>query len=75
MHKFNSYALEVVENALEEYPDCLNLLYVKAHLELLEKGGEVALITAKQMLELWKTLYESQMISDMPECDRKCETR
>lgn len=68
-------AFIVVENALEEYPDCLNLLYVKAYLELHEKGGEVALITAKQMLELWKTLYESQTISDMPECDRKSDTR
>lgn len=72
--QYNS-ALIVVENALEEYPDCLNLLYVKARLELHEKGGEVALITAKQMLELWKTLYESQTISDMPECDRKSDTR
>lgn len=35
-------ALAIVENALEEYPDCLNLLYVKAHLELHEKGGEVS---------------------------------
>ncbi|CAG9768543.1 unnamed protein product [Ceutorhynchus assimilis] len=68
-------ALTLVENALEEYPDCLNLLYLKAHLELHEKGGEVALITAKQMLELWKNLYESQTISDMPECDRKSDTR
>ncbi|XP_030746939.1 tetratricopeptide repeat protein 7B-like [Sitophilus oryzae] len=68
-------ALTVVENALEEYPDCLNLLYVKTHLELHEKGGEVALITARQMLELWKNLYEGQTISDVPECDRKSDTR
>lgn len=34
-------ALEVVEAALEEYPDCLNLMYVKAHLELHEDDGEV----------------------------------
>ncbi|XP_076251037.1 tetratricopeptide repeat domain 7 [Rhynchophorus ferrugineus] len=68
-------ALSIVENALEEYPDCLNLLYIKTHLELHEKGGEVALITAKQMLELWKNLYEGQTISDVPECDRKSDTR
>ncbi|XP_060524165.1 tetratricopeptide repeat protein 7B [Cylas formicarius] len=71
-HKF---ALTVAENALEEYPDCLNLLYVKAHLELHEKGGEAALVTAKQMLELWKNLYEGQTVSDVPECDRKSDTR
>lgn len=39
-------ALSIVENALDEYPDCLNLLYVKAHLELHEKGGEVSNVFA-----------------------------
>ncbi|XP_044258625.1 tetratricopeptide repeat protein 7B isoform X2 [Tribolium madens] len=68
-------ALTIVENALEEYPDCLNLMYVKAHLELHEEGGEKALTTAKQMLELWKNLYEGQLNSDVPECDRKSDTR
>ncbi|CAH1168197.1 unnamed protein product [Phyllotreta striolata] len=68
-------ALLVVENALEEYPDSLNLVYVKAYLDLHEKGPEKALITAKQMLELWKNLYEGQTISDVPECDRKSDTR
>ncbi|XP_028144686.1 tetratricopeptide repeat protein 7B [Diabrotica virgifera virgifera] len=71
----HSSALLVVENALEEYPDSLNLMYVKAYLDLHEFGGEKALVTAKQMLELWKNLYEGQTISDMPECDRKSDTR
>ncbi|KAJ8973295.1 hypothetical protein NQ317_008171 [Molorchus minor] len=69
----HKYALAVVENALEEYPDCLNLMYVKAYLEL--HAGEHVLVTAKQMLELWKSLYEGQTVSDMPECDRKSDTR
>lgn len=34
-----------------------------------------ALATAKHMLELWKHLYEGQTISDVPECDRKSDTR
>ncbi|XP_017770735.1 PREDICTED: tetratricopeptide repeat protein 7B [Nicrophorus vespilloides] len=68
-------ALEVVEAAIEEYPDSLNLMYVRAHLELHEEGGERALVTAKQMLELWKNLYEGQTSSDIPECDRKSDTR
>lgn len=68
-------ALEVVEAALQEYPDCLNLMYVKAYLELHLNGGEKALITGKQMLELWKNLYEGQISSDVPECDRKSDTR
>ncbi|KAK9871323.1 hypothetical protein WA026_011590 [Henosepilachna vigintioctopunctata] len=68
-------ALTIVDNALEEYPDCLNLMYLKAHLEIHEEGPEKALSTAKQMLELWKNLYEGQTNSDMPECDRKSDTR
>ncbi|KAL1509001.1 hypothetical protein ABEB36_003810 [Hypothenemus hampei] len=68
-------ALSVIDFALDEYPDCLNLLYVKAHLELHEKGAGTALVTAREILELWKTLYESQTVSDMPECDRKSDTR
>lgn len=34
-----------------------------------------ALITAKNMLELWKCLHEGQTSSDVPECDRKSDTR
>ena len=33
-----------------------------------------ALKTAKQMLDLWKNLYEGQMGSDVPECDRKSDS-
>jgi hypothetical protein len=39
--KQHAEALQLVEAALEEYPDNLNLLYVKAHLELQSQGGEV----------------------------------
>ncbi|XP_045460527.1 tetratricopeptide repeat protein 7B [Harmonia axyridis] len=68
-------ALAIVDNALDEYPDCLNLMYLKAHLEIHEDGLEKALSIAKHMLELWKNLYEGQTNSDMPECDRKSDTR
>lgn len=68
-------ALQVVESALLEFPDCLNLMYLKAHLELHEEGGEKALVTARNMLELWKVLHEGQASSDVPECDRKSDTR
>lgn len=71
----HSHALNLVEDALQEYPDCLNLMYLKAHLQIREEGSEQALSTAKQMLELWKNLYEGQTNSDMPECDRKSDTR
>lgn len=39
----HSEALQLVKAALEEYPDCLNLLYVRAHLELHEDCGEVSI--------------------------------
>lgn len=68
-------ALTIVKAALEEYPDCLNLMYIQAHLEIHEENGEKALCTARQMLELWKVQYESQTSSDVPECDRKSDTR
>lgn len=51
----HSEALEVVEAALEEYPDCLNLMYVKAHLELHEDDGEVLVYTARCIL---RTLFD-----------------
>lgn len=68
-------ALQLVNTALDEYPDCLNLMHVKAHLELHENGGEQALVTAKKMLQLWKSQYENLTINDAPECDRKSDTR
>ncbi|XP_044761836.1 tetratricopeptide repeat protein 7B [Coccinella septempunctata] len=71
----HKHALAIVNNALEEYPDSLNLMYLKALLEKHEEGPEKALCSAKQMLELWKNLYEGQTNSDMPECDRKSDTR
>lgn len=42
--KQHAEALQLVEAALEEYPDNLNLFYVKAHLELQSQGGEVGFI-------------------------------
>lgn len=53
-------ALHLINSVLEEYPDNLNFLYVKAHLELRSIGGEEALFTIKQMFSLWKSLFEDQ---------------
>ncbi|XP_068086274.1 tetratricopeptide repeat protein 7B isoform X4 [Anabrus simplex] len=69
-------ALQLVEAALEEYPDNLNLLYVKAHLELNSQGGEMALLTAKHMLALWKTLYEDQTNVELnDQSEKRSDTR
>ena len=51
-------SLFLIEATLEEYPHNFDLLYVKALLEEKCHGGEVALATAKEMLALWKLLYE-----------------
>ncbi|XP_015180157.1 PREDICTED: tetratricopeptide repeat protein 7B isoform X1 [Polistes dominula] len=59
-NKQYSEALHLINSVLEEYPDNLNFLYVKAHLELRSISGEVALFTIKQMFSLWKSLFEDQ---------------
>lgn len=53
-------ALSIANDALEEFPDNLNLLHVKAHLELHLHDADTALITVKKMLHIWRELYESQ---------------
>ncbi|XP_021924008.1 tetratricopeptide repeat protein 7B isoform X2 [Zootermopsis nevadensis] len=74
--KQHAEALQLVEAALEEYPDNLNLFYVKAHLELQSQGGELALFTAKHMLSLWKTLYEDQTNIELPDqSEKRSDTR
>lgn len=54
-------ALAVVQDATEEFPDNLNLLHVKAHLELYLKDVETALETVQQMLCIWREVYEVQL--------------
>ena len=57
-------ALLLIEATLEEYPHNFDLLYVKALLEEQFYGGEAALVTAKEMLTLWKHLYEDSSPGD-----------
>ncbi|XP_005179169.1 tetratricopeptide repeat protein 7B isoform X1 [Musca domestica] len=54
-------ALVVTEDALEEFPDNLNLLHVKAHLQLHLQDAEIALVTVQRMLAIWRELYEGQV--------------
>lgn len=51
-------ALSLAEATLEEYPNNFDLLYIKTLLEERCFGGEVALVSAKHMLAMWKQLYE-----------------
>ncbi|XP_017880228.1 tetratricopeptide repeat protein 7B isoform X2 [Ceratina calcarata] len=76
-HKQYSEALHLINSVLEEYPDNLNFLYVKAHLELRSVGGEQALFTIRHMFLLWKNLYEDQTNANCNEqhSERRSETR
>ncbi|XP_076163530.1 tetratricopeptide repeat domain 7 isoform X1 [Ptiloglossa arizonensis] len=76
-HKQYSEALYLINSILEEYPDNLNFLYVKAHLELRSIGGEQALLTIRYMLLLWKNLYEDQTNANCNEqhSEKRSETR
>lgn len=56
-------ALNVVEDALEEFPENLNLLHVKAHLELYMEEPHSALKTVQSMLNIWRDHYESQILN------------
>ncbi|CAG7716142.1 unnamed protein product [Allacma fusca] len=62
-------ALSVTEEALDEYPDHLGLLQMKAALEEVVLGPEAALLTLKQMLMIWKNLFDDgiTMRSDSPD--------
>ncbi|XP_077531493.1 tetratricopeptide repeat domain 7 [Haemaphysalis longicornis] len=65
--KQHSEALQLINATLEEYPNYLNLMYTKAHLEDYCLGPEEALLTSKQMLMQWRMFYESELKSDFPQ--------
>uniref|UniRef100_A0A8D0DZ48 Tetratricopeptide repeat domain 7A n=1 Tax=Salvator merianae TaxID=96440 RepID=A0A8D0DZ48_SALMN len=55
--KHYQHALDVINMALTEYPDCFSLLFTKLKLELVHKGSEDALVTCRHMLHQWQMLY------------------
>ncbi|XP_034106159.1 tetratricopeptide repeat protein 7B isoform X1 [Drosophila nasuta] len=57
-------ALGVVEDALHEFPDNLQLLHVKAHLQLNLEDAETALSTVQHMLAVWRDVYEAQLAGE-----------
>ncbi|XP_053168713.1 tetratricopeptide repeat protein 7A isoform X2 [Hemicordylus capensis] len=57
-------ALDVINMALAEYPDCFSLLFTKVKLELVHIGPEEALVTCRHMLHQWQTLYTFSQNSD-----------
>ncbi|XP_028580685.2 tetratricopeptide repeat protein 7A [Podarcis muralis] len=63
--KHHQHALDVINMALAEYPDCFNLLFTKVKLELVHKGPEEALVTCRQMLHQWQMLHNVSQLSDL----------
>ena len=61
--KHNIFQLATV--AVSEYPEHIQLLYVKASLEEVVVGCDVALLTARHMLSLWHSLYKDQMATEI----------
>ncbi|RXG69514.1 Tetratricopeptide repeat protein 7B [Armadillidium vulgare] len=61
----NEEALQLCEAAVSEYPEHLQLLYLKASLEEELLGCDAALLTARHMLSLWNALYKDEMVSDL----------
>lgn len=69
-------ALDVVENALNEFPDNLSLLHVKAHLQLYLEDVETSLVTVQKMLNIWRDIYETQSGgNDSNDLERQSDTR
>nr|XP_044993577.1 tetratricopeptide repeat protein 7A [Jaculus jaculus] len=55
--KHHQHALDVIDMALTEHPENFNLMFTKVKLEQALKGPDDALVTCRQMLRLWHTLY------------------
>ncbi|ERE74284.1 tetratricopeptide repeat protein 7A [Cricetulus griseus] len=66
--KHNQHALDVINMAIAEYPENFNLMFTKVKLEQVLKGPEEALVTCRQMLRLWQTLYNFSQLGPMPSC-------
>lgn len=53
-------AMRVIDEAIDDFPDNLNLMHARAQLELYLKGAEPAVNTLQRMIIVWKELFESQ---------------
>uniref|UniRef100_A0A8C9D0L2 Tetratricopeptide repeat protein 7A n=1 Tax=Panthera leo TaxID=9689 RepID=A0A8C9D0L2_PANLE len=62
--KHYQHALDVINMAITEYPENFNLMFTKVKLEQVLKGPEEALVTCRQMLRLWQTLYSFSQLGD-----------
>ncbi|XP_015335180.1 tetratricopeptide repeat protein 7A isoform X8 [Marmota marmota marmota] len=63
--KHHQHALDVINMAITEYPENFNLMFTKVKLEQVLKGPEEALVTCRQMLQLWQTLYSFSQLGGL----------
>ncbi|XP_054533803.1 tetratricopeptide repeat protein 7A isoform X3 [Pan troglodytes] len=63
--KHHQHALDVVNMAITEHPENFNLMFTKVKLEQVLKGPEEALVTCRQMLRLWQTLYSFSQLGGL----------
>ncbi|XP_045405499.1 tetratricopeptide repeat protein 7A isoform X1 [Lemur catta] len=63
--KHYQHALDIVDMAINEHPENFNLMFTKVKLEQVLKGPEEALMTCRQMLQLWQTLYSFSQLGGL----------
>ncbi|XP_053446187.1 tetratricopeptide repeat protein 7A isoform X1 [Nycticebus coucang] len=63
--KHHQHALDIVNMAITEHPENFNLMFTKVKLEQLLKGPEEALVTCRQMLQLWQSLYSFSQLGGL----------
>ncbi|KAK2507977.1 hypothetical protein MC885_006068, partial [Smutsia gigantea] len=63
--KHYQHALDVISMAIAEHPENFNLMFTKVKLEQVLKGPEEALVTCRQMLRLWQTLYSFSQLGGL----------
>ncbi|XP_016860015.1 tetratricopeptide repeat protein 7A isoform X3 [Homo sapiens] len=63
--KHHQHALDVVNMAITEHPENFNLMFTKVKLEQVLKGPEEALVTCRQVLRLWQTLYSFSQLGGL----------
>ncbi|CAD7677390.1 unnamed protein product [Nyctereutes procyonoides] len=68
--KHYQHALDVINMAITEYPENFSLMFSKVKLEQVLKGPEEALVTCRQMLRLWQTLYSFSQLGS-GQCEPK----
>ncbi|XP_076990267.1 tetratricopeptide repeat protein 7A isoform X2 [Tamandua tetradactyla] len=63
--KHHQHALDAVNMAIAEHPENFSLMFTKVKLEQALKGPEEALVTCRQMLRLWQTLYSFSQLGGL----------